>query len=68
MNKNGEAIYNTRITKDYNDGNTYFTKNNKEGKRYALVCLKEGEEVPASVTWKTNLPKKRIKNETVTNR
>lgn len=24
----------------------------------ALICLKEGEAVPASVTWKTNLPKK----------
>lgn len=58
MNKNGEAIYNTRITKDYNDGNTYFTQNKKEGKQYALVCLKEGDALPASLTWKTNVPKK----------
>ena len=61
MNKNGAAIYNTRTTKYYQDGNTYFTQNIKEGKQFALVCLKEGEALPTSVTWKTNAPKKGTK-------
>ncbi|MEP7111295.1 MAG: alpha-L-fucosidase [Ferruginibacter sp.] len=58
MNKNGAAIYNTRSTKNYNDGNTWFTQNNKTGIRYALVCLKEGEVLPTTITWNLNAPKK----------
>lgn len=58
MNKNGAAIYNTRITKNYNDGNTWFTQNNTTATRYALVCIKEGEAVSSSVSWKMNTPKK----------
>jgi len=59
--KNGAAIYNTRITKDYHDGNTWFTQNNKSGTRYALVCLKEGEPLPANLSWKGNIPKRKSK-------
>ena len=58
MDKNGAAIYNTRITKNYQDGTTFFTENKKEGNRYALVCLKEGEKAPATVEWNGNVPKK----------
>ncbi len=58
MDKNGAAIYNTRITKNYHEGNTWFTKNNQSGTTYALVCLPENEPLPSQVTWKTNLPKK----------
>jgi len=58
MNKNGAAIYNTRTTKNYNDGDTWFTQNNKEGVRYALVCLKDESAIPAYLSWKTNVPKK----------
>ena len=58
MNANGTAIYNTRITKNYNDGNTWFTQNNTTATRYALVCLKEGEAVPSTISWKMNVPKK----------
>ena len=58
MNKNGAAIYNTRITKNYKDVNTWFTQNNTTATRYALVCIKEGEAVPSSVSWKMNIPKK----------
>jgi alpha-L-fucosidase len=61
MKSNGEAIYNTRITKDFNDGNTWFTENKKTGTTYALVCLKEGEALPASIGWKGNTPKKGTK-------
>ena len=56
LNKNGEAIYNTRITSKYQDGATYFTKNSKTGKMYALMCLPENSSVPKQVEWTQNLP------------
>ena len=56
LNKNGEAIYNTRITSKYQDGNTYFTKNPKTGKMYALVCLPEDSPLPKQVEWTQNVP------------
>ncbi len=58
MKANGEAIYNTRTSAVYHDGNTWFTQNNKTGVQYALVCLKENEAIPATVSWKMNIPKK----------
>ena len=58
INANGAAIYKTRITKNYNDGNIWFTQNNTTATRYALVCLKEGEAVPSTISWKINVPKK----------
>ena len=56
MKINGAAIYGTRTVKDYKQDSTYFTQNEKSGFRYALVCLKENEPLPRSVTWKNNLP------------
>ena len=58
MKINGNAIYNTRITKDYKDGNTYFTRGKTNNVKYALVCLAENSPVPATVKWITNIPKK----------
>ncbi|MDR3339265.1 MAG: alpha-L-fucosidase [Candidatus Symbiothrix sp.] len=58
LDKNGEAIYNTRNAAVYNDGNTWFTKS-KDGKTiYAIVCLEEGKPLPTSVSWKGNEPVK----------
>ncbi|PWG80104.1 alpha-L-fucosidase [Pararcticibacter amylolyticus] len=55
---NGEAIYNTRITRNYNDGDAWFTQS-KDGKKcFAMVCLKEGAAMPGKVSWKGNIPKK----------
>ena len=61
MDKNGAAIYNTRITKNFHDGNTWFTQNRKLGYRYALVCLKESDELPGFIEWNNNLPAKGAK-------
>jgi alpha-L-fucosidase len=61
MDKNGAAIYGTRITKNYNDGNTWFTQNEKNGTRYALVCLPEGKPIDKEITWQNNRPKKGTK-------
>lgn len=58
IRKNGEAIYNTRITPVYRDQNIWFTQA-KDGKKvYALVCLEEGKSIPEKVIWKGNEPKK----------
>jgi alpha-L-fucosidase len=58
MDTNGAAIYGTRTVKEYQDGNTWFTRNKDSSLYYALVCLREGEPVPAFVSWKNNVPKK----------
>jgi alpha-L-fucosidase len=58
---NGEAIYNTRTTRDYVDGKTFFTKS-KTGKAiYALTCTDDKAPLPAFVTWKNNMPVKGTK-------
>ena len=61
MDKNNKAIYNTRITKNYHEGNIWFTQNPKEGSRYALVCLKDNEPLTKEITWHDNLPRKGTK-------
>lgn len=58
---NGEAIYGTRTTPDYQQGNIYFTRSKDSASVYALVCIKEGDALPATVEWKGNLPKKGTK-------
>ena len=58
MDKNGAAIYNTRTTKYYNDGNTFFTASRTGDLLYALTCLEEGEDFPSTVSWTGNLPAK----------
>jgi alpha-L-fucosidase len=58
MNTNGKAIYNTRATKNYQDGNTWFTES-KDGKtRFALVCLPEGKPASTTIEWEGNVPAK----------
>lgn len=61
MNKNGEAIYNTRVTTNYRSGNTWFTKNPKTGKQYALYCAPEKEPMPKEIIWEDNVPKQKSK-------
>lgn len=61
MQKNGDALYNTRSTKMYRDSTTYFTQSKNGSTRYALVCLEDGKPVPTSVSWQGNAPKKGTK-------
>lgn len=56
MKVNGEAIYSTRATDFYRDGETFFTKSKDQKTTYAIVRLKENGPVPATVEWKGNLP------------
>ena len=58
MNKNGVAIYDTRTTKNYHDGNSWFTRNLKTSLHYALVCLPADQPIPKEVGWQFNVPKK----------
>lgn len=58
MKKNGPAIYDTRIVKNYKDGNTWFTQNKKQGLYYALTCLPENSQMPSAIVWKNNFPRK----------
>jgi alpha-L-fucosidase len=57
LNKNGEAIYGTRVVKNFQDGKTFFTSSKDGKKRYALTCLDESEPVPTVIEWKGNYPK-----------
>jgi alpha-L-fucosidase len=58
LSKNGEAIYGTRITPVYHDGDTWFTKSKDDKKLYALVTVAEGSNAPAVINWTGNVPKK----------
>lgn len=55
-NKNGAAIYDTRITPVYNDGNTWFTQSKDGNTVYAIVNLEEGKNIPKSVSFRGNEP------------
>ncbi len=55
---NGKALYETRITKNYRDADTWFTQS-KDGKtKYALSCLKAGAPLPEYISFSGNRPKK----------
>ncbi|KAA6308569.1 hypothetical protein EZS27_039788, partial [termite gut metagenome] len=56
--KNGKAIYGTRPTPVYNDGDIWFTQSKDGKKLYAVACLKEGEPMPETLVWKGNEPQK----------
>lgn len=56
LDKNGEAIYNTRITKHYHDGNIWFTQSKDKKMKYALVCIAENENIPTEISWHNNPP------------
>lgn len=61
MNKNGKAIYNTRITPNYRSGNVWFTADKNGKTLYALYALADGEKIPATIKWEGNIPADRSK-------
>jgi len=58
MDANGEAIYNTRSTNIYQDGNVFFTRSKDSRKMYALIPLADGATTPPSIEWSGNVPAK----------
>jgi alpha-L-fucosidase len=61
LNVNGRAIYGTRSAKVYNDRRTWFTADKNGKTLYAIYALPLGESLPASITWKGNIPKGKMK-------
>jgi len=55
---NGKAIYNTRTTKNYHSGQTWFTQAKDGKKLFAIYCLNTGEKPPVKINWDGNIPKK----------
>lgn len=55
---NGEAIYNTRTTGEYVDGNTWFTQSKDSATRYAIVLRKDTTAATATISWTGNVPQK----------
>ena len=58
---NGKAIYGTTITKNYHDGNVWFTASKDGKKLYAIYVMKEGEKLPETISWTGNLPKSSVR-------
>lgn len=56
LRANGEAIYNTRTTAIYNDGNIWFTSDKTGKTLYAIYTLQDGETLPQSIEWTGNVP------------
>jgi len=57
---NGKAIYNTRTTEVYRNGNTFFTQS-KDGSINAIVSIPEGTKLPKVLEWEGNVPQKGTK-------
>lgn len=60
LGKNGEAIYSTRTTPAYNDGNIWFTASKDNKTRYAIYVSEEGTAPAATIEWTGNTPKGRM--------
>ena len=56
LRKYGEAIYATRTTPVYHDGNLWFTASKDGRTLYAIYALADGESLPATVEWTGNVP------------
>jgi alpha-L-fucosidase len=56
--KNGKALYGTRTTKNYHQGNAWFTQS-KDGKAiYAVYFLDGNKTMPKAISWSGNTPQK----------
>jgi alpha-L-fucosidase len=58
LKRNGRAIYETRTVDLYQNNTTFFTKGKDLEKMYALVCLKENQQIPKVIEWIGNVPRK----------
>jgi len=54
---NGKAIYATRITKDYHNGDTWFTQSKDAHTINAIYCFKDNT-IAKTIKWIGNTPKK----------
>ena len=56
LTANGRAIYQTRPTPHYQEGDIFFTRSADGHVVYALYRHTEGQPMPTSLTWTQNLP------------
>ena len=61
LRQNGQAIYNTRVTPHYNEGNVWFTADKDGETLYAIYTVADGETVPETIEWTVNIPKGKVK-------
>ncbi len=57
---NGQAIYNTRTTPNYNDGKVWFTANKDGETLYAIYATEDNETLPATIEWTGNVPEGKV--------
>lgn len=57
MRQNGPALYQTRTTGQYTDGDTYFVQS-KDGKTGFALHLIKNDALPQTVQWTGNIPQK----------
>lgn len=60
LRHNGRAIYNTRITPNYHDGQVWFTADKNQKTLYAIYALPENENLPQTIEWTGNIPSGRM--------
>jgi len=56
--QNGKSIYNTRITKNYHDGQIWFTQSKDAKKRFAIYCVNPKETKLKTIKWHNNIPRR----------
>lgn len=56
LRANGKAIYATRTTPHYHDGNVWFTADKDGNTLYAVYALPDDEVLPGTVQWTGNVP------------
>ena len=57
LSRCGEAVYSTRITPVYNDGDIWFNASKDGATLYGIYALKDGQTLPETLSWTGNLPK-----------
>ncbi|TXH22757.1 MAG: alpha-L-fucosidase [Chitinophagaceae bacterium] len=57
MKSNGKAIYQTRTTENYVDGNTYFIQSKDSKTGYAIHLIQDNN-IPDTIEWNGNIPLK----------
>ncbi len=56
--RNGKALYGTRTTKNYHQGNTWFTQSKDGQTFFAIHCLDVKKTMPKVISWSGNTPQK----------
>lgn len=61
LKRYGRAIYSTRPVDVWHDGNIWFTGSKDKKTVYAIYALPEKQQLPATVSWTGNVPRRSVK-------